>query len=161
MATIAFVGNSNAHLADGVATNTLLPSDIADRTNVCGSPCGGAAGGVDADYYRQFLGFSGITTVMDEVNVHYESLQATLRGNSWKGLTFGSAYTYSHAFDVEDAQIFASIDNPVSTRTTQGARLGLTAGRFSSVAQATTCQFLLTRTGWPTIWPEAGPWPRS
>lgn len=120
VATIAFVGNSNAHLADGVATNTLLPSDIADRTNVCGSPCGGAAGGVDADYYRQFLGFSGITTVMDEVNSHYESLQATLRGNSWKGLTFGSAYTYSHAFDVEDAQIFASIDDPFNPNYSRG-----------------------------------------
>lgn len=93
VATLAFVGNTSAHLSQTVDINTLAPGDIADRTAVCGAPCG-AGTQVNANYYRQYLGFSDINEVYDQGNSHYEGLQASLRANAWKNLFFSSAYTY-------------------------------------------------------------------
>lgn len=118
--TLAFVGNTSSHLSQTVDVNTLPQADIADRTKVCGSPCGGPSGGVNSAYYRQFLGFSGINLVEDQGNAHYEGLQATFRASAWKHLSLDANYTYSHAFDVIDGQLFNNIDNPFNPRYTYG-----------------------------------------
>lgn len=39
--TVGFVGNTESHLSQTVDVNTLPQNDIADRTKVCGSSCGG------------------------------------------------------------------------------------------------------------------------
>jgi hypothetical protein len=95
---------------------TLTPwGDVADRTNVCGSSCGGAPG-TNANYYLPYLGFAGINLVENEGNAHYHGLQATMRATAWHNLTLGAAYTYSHAWDVIDAQLFNNLDDPMNPR---------------------------------------------
>ena len=93
--------------------------DLADRKNVCGSACGGVSG-TNANYFRQYVGFGGINLVEDEGNAHYHGLQASLRASNWKGLTLGAAYTWSHAWDVIDAQLFNNLTNPFSPRYSSG-----------------------------------------
>jgi hypothetical protein len=119
VATLAFVGNTSAHLSQTVDINTLAPGDIADRTAVCGAPCG-ASSQANANYYRQYLGFSDINQVYDQGNAHYEGLQATFRASAWKDLYLNAAYTYSHAFDVIDAQLFNNLDDPMNPGYTYG-----------------------------------------
>jgi len=109
--TIGYVGNRAAHLSQTVDINTLPYNDLADRKNVCGAPCGGAPN-TNSNYYRQYVGFGSINLVEDEGNSHYDSLQTTFRAAAWKNLTFGVSYTYSHAWDVIDAQLFNNLQNP-------------------------------------------------
>ena len=52
--------------------------------------------------------------VENEGNAHYDGLQATFRATAWKNLTMGAAYTYSHAWDVIDAQLFNNVDDPMN-----------------------------------------------
>jgi hypothetical protein len=111
VASLGYVGNTSAHLSQTVNINTLPYSDLADRKNVCGTACLGAAG-TNANYYRQYVGFRNVNLVEDQGNAHYHGLQATLRATSWHGLTLGAAYTYSHAWDVIDAQLFNNLTNP-------------------------------------------------
>ena len=115
VATLGYVGNNSDHLSQTQDINTLPASDLADRKNVCGSACGGAAG-TNANYYRQYVGFGGINMVEDEGNSHYDGLQGTFRATAWKSLSLGAAYTYSHTWDVIDAQLFNNIDDPMNPR---------------------------------------------
>ena len=110
VATVGFVGNASAHLSELIDNNILAASDTPDRINVCGPACGGAAG-TNSNYYRPYLGFNSVDLETDEANSHYESLQATFRATGWQGLTMGAAYTYSHAFDLIDAQLFNNVMN--------------------------------------------------
>jgi hypothetical protein len=119
VATLGFVGNNSFHLSQTQDINTLPQSDIADRKLVCGPSCEGPSG-TNANYYRPYLGFGSINIVEDEGNAHYEGLQATLRANSFKNLTTGAAYTYSHTWDVIDAQLFNNIDDPLNPRYSYG-----------------------------------------
>jgi len=109
--TVGYVGNRSAHLSQTVDINTLPYGDLASRKNVCGAACGGVAN-TNADYFRQYVGFGSINLVENEGNAHYDSLQATFRAAAWKNLTFGASYTYSHAWDVIDAQLFNNLQNP-------------------------------------------------
>ena len=42
--------------------------------------------------------------------------RSALRATAWKNLTFNSHYTWSHAFDLIDGELFSNIDNPFNTR---------------------------------------------
>jgi hypothetical protein len=53
----------------------------------------------NANLYRQFPGFSGITQEENETNFSYNSLQIGIRMENKHGLTFQVAYTYSHEID--------------------------------------------------------------
>lgn len=113
VASVGYVGNKSNRLSQTVDINTLPYADLADRKNVCGQACGGASG-VNPDYYRPYLDFGGINLVYDEGNAHYHGLQATFRATGWQGLTIGANYTYSHTWDVIDAQLFNNLTNPQS-----------------------------------------------
>ena len=102
--TIGYVGNNSVHLSDTPAINTLRLNDITNRIQVCGTPCGGQSG-IQADPFRPYLGWGGIAMLQDEAGAHYHSLQATVRASAWHNLSFGLAYTYSHAWDQQDGQI--------------------------------------------------------
>ena len=43
---------------------------------------------------------------------NYNSLQVSFRTMEWKGVTVQESYTWSHAFDIIDGELFAAIDNP-------------------------------------------------
>jgi hypothetical protein len=115
VASVGYVGNTSSHLSQTVDINTLPYTDLVDRTNVCGTACGGAAG-TNANYFRQYVGFGGISLVEDGGNAHYHGLQGTFRASSWHGVTVGAAYTYSHTWDVIDAQLFNNLTNPQNPR---------------------------------------------
>jgi hypothetical protein len=110
VATVGYVGNKSSHLSDGRNLNMLPLNDIKDRTFVCGTACG-SSNGFNADPFRNYLGWGGITIVEDEGNSHYHSMQATVRASAWHNLNFGLAYTFSHAWDQLDAQLFANLSN--------------------------------------------------
>lgn len=110
--TVAYVGNSNYHQSEGRGINTLSPSDTQDRLGVCGGNCGYTGAPLNANLYRPYLGWSSIAPMQLDANSNYESLQVDLRATAWKNLTFNSSFTWSHAFDVIDGEIFSNIDNP-------------------------------------------------
>ena len=113
VATIGYVGNKSSHLSDQRNYNLLPLNDITDRTYVCGPICGSTAGqGIQADPFRQYLGWGNLTILEDQGNAHYHGLQATIRASAWHNLNFGVAYTFSHAWDQLDGQIFANLSNP-------------------------------------------------
>jgi hypothetical protein len=57
---------------------------------------------------------------MDQGNAHYHGLQGTFRATAWRGVTVGAAYTYSHTWDVIDAQLFNNLTNPLNPRYSYG-----------------------------------------
>ncbi|HXC97037.1 MAG TPA: TonB-dependent receptor [Edaphobacter sp.] len=70
-----------------VATNTTI--NIAGQAPIL----------PNANLYRQFPGFSGITEEENRTNFNYNSLQVGIRMENKHGLTFQFAYTYSHEID--------------------------------------------------------------
>jgi hypothetical protein len=114
--SVAYVGNSNFHQTEGINVNTLNPSDTTDRTAVCGSTCGYTGAPVIADYYRPYYGWGGITDQVMGANSNYNSLQVSFRVTEWKHLTISEAYTWSHALDIIDGELFAAVNNPFNTK---------------------------------------------
>jgi hypothetical protein len=86
---------------------------------MCGGNCGSTVNTptlTNANYHRQYTGWGGFTIVHDEANSHYEGLQATVRATAFHGMSVDLAYTYSHTWDLIDAQLFANLDNPYNPR---------------------------------------------
>lgn len=110
VATLGYVGNTSFHLSQTGDIN-LVPNDDPNRINICGGNCG-APGGYNANYDRPYLGFAGINIVQNQGNASYHGLQATFRATAWKNWTFSAAYTFSHALDIVDGQLFNPLDNP-------------------------------------------------
>lgn len=107
----AYVGNRARHLSQTTDIN-LVPLNDPNRLAICGGNCGFGGTQLNANFYRRFLGWSGIQILDNGGNSHYDSLQVSMRANAWKNLTFSGTYTYSHAFDVIDGQLFNSISYP-------------------------------------------------
>jgi hypothetical protein len=84
--------------------NTLPLNDLTHRQGV-------ANGSLNANLYRQFLGFSSIRQEENRTNFSYHSLQVGLRMESKHGLTFQFAYTYSHEIDTATNDLNA-VSNP-------------------------------------------------
>jgi hypothetical protein len=108
---LGYVGNTANHLSQTIDIN-LVPENDPNRLAICGGNCGFAGQPLNPNFDRPFLGWSGINLVDNRGNSHYNSLQASLRAAAWKNLTVTAAYTYSHAFDVIDGQLFNNIGNP-------------------------------------------------
>jgi len=112
---VTYVGNSNYHQSMGRNINTLRADDP-NRLAVCGKTCGYTGTPANANLYRQYLGFGTISPMEMSANSNYNSLQASLRITAWKNLTLQSSYTWSHAFDIIDGEIFSNISNPFNAR---------------------------------------------
>ena len=113
--TVTYVGNSNYHQSEGININALSPSDTADRLGVCGSTCGYTGSPLNANLYRPYLGWGTISPMYMDANSNYESLQIGFRATAWHNLTLNSNYTWSHAFDLVDGELFTNVDNPFNT----------------------------------------------
>ncbi len=111
--SLAYVGNEADHQSETVDINTL-PSNSPYRLNVCGGSCGysGPNANANPNYYRQYLGYGSINMVQNEGNSNYNSLQASIRATAWKNLTLTGSYTYSHAFDLVDGDLFTNVSDP-------------------------------------------------
>ena len=113
--TLTYVGNSNYHQSQGRNINTLAQNDP-NRLGVCGGTCGYTGTQLVANRYRPYQGWGTIAPMELAANSNYNSLQASIRATAWKSLTFNSTYTWSHAFDLIDGEIFSNINNPFNAR---------------------------------------------
>jgi hypothetical protein len=115
--SVTYVGNSNYHQSEGININTLAQNDP-HRLGVCGAATCGYTGGatLNANLYRQYLGWSSIAPMELSANSNYNSLQVAVRATAWKNLTFNSTYTWSHTFDIIDGEIFSNVSNPFNAR---------------------------------------------
>jgi len=114
--TVTYVGNSNYHQSRGRNINTLLENDTQNRLGVCAGTCGYTGAALNANLYRPYRGWATIAPMELAANSNYESLQVGMRITSWKNLTVNTSYTWSHAFDIIDGEIFSNINNPFNAR---------------------------------------------
>ena len=114
--SVTYVGNSNYHQSQGRNINTLFQNDSQHRLGVCGGNCGYTGTTLTANLYRQYPGFATIQVMDMAANSNYNSLQVNLRVTTWKNLTVNTAYTWSHAFDIIDGEIFSNVGNPFNAR---------------------------------------------
>jgi Carboxypeptidase regulatory-like domain len=113
--SVTYVGNSNYHQSEGRNINSLTQDDP-HRLGVCGSTCGYTGAQLNPNLYRPYQGWGAIAPMELSANSNYESLQITMRATAWKNLTFDSTYTWSHAFDIIDGEIFSNVGNPFNAR---------------------------------------------
>ncbi|MEP6714855.1 MAG: hypothetical protein ABJC09_04735, partial [Terriglobia bacterium] len=113
--SVTYVGNSNYHQSQGRNINSLAENDP-HRLGVCGSTCGYSGVKLDPNLYRPYQGWASIAPLETVGNSNYNSLQGSLRATLMKDLTLSSSYTWSHAFDIIDGELFANINNPFNAR---------------------------------------------
>ncbi|MGC9973292.1 MAG: carboxypeptidase regulatory-like domain-containing protein [Bryobacteraceae bacterium] len=114
--TVSYVGNSNYHQSEGRNINAIDPNNTAVRMGVCGGTCGYTGTALNPNLYRPYQGWGTIAPLEMVGNSNYNSLQASLRATAWKNLTFSSAFTWSHTFDIIDGELFSNISNPFNAR---------------------------------------------
>jgi hypothetical protein len=114
--TVSYVGNSNYHQTQGRNINYVDPNDTATRLGICGTTCGYSGSPLNPNLYRPYQGWGTIAPMEMMANSNYNSLQASFRLTAWKNLTINSAYTWSHAFDIIDGELFSNIGNPLDAR---------------------------------------------
>ena len=108
VALVQYVGSGGWNQDDQRAINTLPLSDITDRQAV-------ATTGANANLYRQFPGYGGITEDDNATNTTYNSLQAALRMENKHGVTAQFSYTYAHEIDVQGDDLSA-VSDPFNLR---------------------------------------------
>ena len=114
VAVLQYVGTTGWHQNDDRSINTLpLSSSLSTRQAVAG-------GTVDANQFRQFLGYAGITQEEQTTNSSYNSLQAGLRVENRHGLTVQFSYTWSHEIDLANGDL-TRLSNPFNPRYDRGS----------------------------------------
>ncbi|HUN84253.1 MAG TPA: carboxypeptidase regulatory-like domain-containing protein [Terracidiphilus sp.] len=88
-----YVGSAGWHQEDLRAIDTLSENDLTNRQAV--------ANGANANLFRIFPGYSGITQAETGATGSYNSWQSALRMQSVRGLTLQVAYTWSHEIDIQ------------------------------------------------------------
>ncbi len=99
IAQVQYVGMTAWHQNVQRAINTLPLADVADRERVA------TVSGTNANLYRQYPGFAGITQVQNTTNSNYNSLQAAMRMENRHGLTLQLSYTWSHEIDIQSGDL--------------------------------------------------------
>ncbi len=89
VADVSYVGTKGTHLSDTRNINQPYPAGAAQVL----------AGTANVNQVRPYLGYSAIDEYYNGGNSNYNSLQASLRSDSYHGLTLQASYTYSHAID--------------------------------------------------------------
>ncbi|MGA8528118.1 MAG: carboxypeptidase regulatory-like domain-containing protein [Acidobacteriaceae bacterium] len=112
VALVQYVGSGGWNQDDERAINTLPLGDLTDREAV--------SKGANANLYRMFPGFAGITEDDNATNSSYNSLQAALRMEHKHGLTTQFAYTYAHEIDIEGGDL-NSLSDPFNPRYDRGS----------------------------------------
>jgi hypothetical protein len=123
VASVQYVGTTGWHQNDERAINTLPLNDLTDRQAV--------ATGTNANLFRQYAGFAGITQTENTTNSSYHSFQAALRMENKHGLTVQFAYTWSHEIDIQSGDLTSStlsgsgglVSNPFNLNYDRGSGL--------------------------------------
>ena len=119
IAVLQYVGSTGWNQSDVRAVNTLpFNAPLQTRQAVATGTKIVATNGQDsttyypnANYYRQFSGFSGIQQEENRTNSNYHSLQAGIRMENRHGLTVQFAYTWSHEIDIVSGDL-GGVSNP-------------------------------------------------
>ncbi len=117
---VSYVGNENYHQSEGFQVNNVSESDP-NRLAICGANCGYSGAGYNANLDRPYQGWAGIALMGFGANSNYNSLQVSLRATAWKNLTFSGSYTWSHAFDLLDGELFTNLSNPLDAHYDYGS----------------------------------------
>lgn len=123
IAEVQYVGSDGWNQSDDRNINTLPLTDPNNSTNPYDDREGVANGSLNANLYRIFPGFSGITQEETETNFNYNSLQAGLRIESRHGLTTQLAYTWSHLIDIEQNDL-NGVSDPFNLQYDRGSDTG-------------------------------------
>jgi Carboxypeptidase regulatory-like domain len=123
VAAVQYVGMTAWHQNVQRSINTLPIGNIVDRQQVA------TVSGTNANLYRIYPGFAGITQIENTTNSNYNSLQAGVRMDNRHGLTFQLSYTYSHEIDIQSGDLTSTnqagsggnISNPFNTRYDRGS----------------------------------------
>ncbi|MGB6192433.1 MAG: TonB-dependent receptor [Terracidiphilus sp.] len=123
IAQVQYVGMTAWHQNVQRAVNTLPLADVADRESVA------TVSGTNANLYRQFPGFAGITQVENSTNSTYNSLQTSMRMENRHGLTLQLSYTWSHEIDIQSGDLGSTnqqgsgglLSNPFNTLYDRGS----------------------------------------
>jgi hypothetical protein len=115
VAVVQYVGSSGWHQDDDRPINTL-PLDSPDRKGVATGTFS------NTNAARIYPGYAGITLEENATNTSYNSLQAGLRTENWRGLTLQVAYTYSHEIDIASDDLH-TISNPFNLNYDRGSGL--------------------------------------
>src|SRR6202023_3326967 len=91
IAQIGYVGSKGTHLMGLFDINSALPNHF-ESPDTTTRP-----------YYKQFPQFGVIAAARSNLGSIYNSLQTTLRLQSWHGLTSQLAYTWSHALEYDNS----------------------------------------------------------
>ena len=118
--SVAYVGNENYHQSEGFQVNNVPTSDP-NRLAICGGNCGYSGTGYNANLDRPYKGWSSVDLMGFGANSSYNSLQVSLRATAWKNLTFSGSYTWSHAFDLLDGELFTNLSNPLDSHYDYGS----------------------------------------
>jgi hypothetical protein len=97
VAVIQYVGSDGWNQNDERGINTL---PLVDPANGTYDDRQAVASGANANLYRQYAGYAGITQIESATNTSYNSLQAGLRLQNKHGFTGQVSYTWSHEIDI-------------------------------------------------------------
>jgi hypothetical protein len=117
---VQYAGSIGWDQNDDRGINTLPLTDPNNAANPYDLREGVANGTLNANLYRIFPGFSGITQEENETNFSYNSLQIGLRMENWHQLTLQAAYTYSHEID-EVSNDLNSLSDPFNPAYDRGS----------------------------------------
>ncbi|MFP5226755.1 MAG: carboxypeptidase regulatory-like domain-containing protein [Acidobacteriota bacterium] len=116
VAVLQYVGSNGWSQNDTRNINTLALADVTHRQGV-------ANGTLNANLYRMFPGYSGVTQEEDETNFNYNSLQTGIRFENKHGLTTQLAYTWSHNISIVSNDLNA-LSDPFNPRYDRGSDTG-------------------------------------
>ena len=136
IAVVQYVGSNGWSQNNDRAINTLPLSNIdpADPTkNPWYDRQQVATGKANANQYRIFPGFAGITQEENQTNFTYNSLQAGLRVENRHGLTTQIAYTWGHNISIV-ANDLNSISNPFNAGYDKGSDLSFDRRQILNVS---------------------------
>ncbi|MBT9331768.1 carboxypeptidase regulatory-like domain-containing protein [Paracidobacterium acidisoli] len=108
---VQYAGSLGWDQNDDRNINTLPLTDPNNAANPYDLRQGVSNGSLNANLYRIFPGFGGVTQEENETNFGYNALQAGLRMENKHGVTAQIAYTYSHEID-ETSNDLGAISNP-------------------------------------------------
>jgi hypothetical protein len=120
VAVVQYAGSVGWTQNDDRNINTLPLTDPNSVTNPYDLRQGVSAGTLNANLYRIYPGFAGITQEENETNSSYSSLQIGLRMENRHGLTTQVAYTFSHEID-ETSSDLGALSNPFNPAYDRGS----------------------------------------
>ncbi len=106
---VGYVGNHATHLMGIFDINPAQPG-----TALFNNP------NATRPYYGQFQQYGVIDTAKSSLNSNYNSLQTSLRLQSWRGLSASLGYTWGHALDYETGLLPYLPQNPLNEKAEYG-----------------------------------------